>query len=380
MVDALSSQSGGARTYMRAVLPRLAQRGARLTVVCRESQRRDFGLTAPQDGITVEVAPERVAPLSARLAYSSTVVPLLCARRHVDVLFCPTDHAPPWAPCAVTMMIRNPTPYVRGESTVASTGRRIREAGMRTVTEASAWRSDRIILVSQAALDATAAVIRLPTSRLRVIHHGRDARFHPPTPGHVRDEALILAVSSIYAFKNYPVLLEALALLHNVDGLHPRVLIAGAPFDREHAAFLHRHTEALGISKQVSFLGEVPHADLIDLYRRATVFVMPSRLETFGHPYIEAMATGTATVAADIPCAREMCGDAVQYFPPSSPAGLAEQLRQLLRDLHARAELEQRGPRQAERFSWDRCADETLAVFHEAANAHVTPGRALKAV
>src|SRR5690606_3284615 len=137
-----------------------------------------------------------------RLAYSSTVVPALAARHGVDVLFCPTDHAPPYAPCAVTMMIRNPTPYVRGLNTVASTGRRVREAGMRTVTMASAARSNRVILVSQAARDATAAVIPLPSERVRVIHHGRDARFQPPPPGHQRDPNLLLAVSSIYAFKN----------------------------------------------------------------------------------------------------------------------------------------------------------------------------------
>src|SRR6185369_16413821 len=101
-------------------------------------------------------------------------------------------------------------------------------------------------------------------------------------------------------------------------------------------------------------------------YQRAAVFVMPSRLETFGHPYIETMATGTPALVGDIPCAREMCGDAVWYAPPDRADVFADRLAALLGDGNARIALSAAGPVRAARFSWDRCAQETLGVFEEA--------------
>lgn len=367
MLDALSSYSGGARTYMRAVVPRLAALGARVTVVCRADQRSGFGLLDPDSGVAVHTVPAWVQPLAARLAYSATTVPLLAAQQRTDVLFCPTDHSPPASPCPVTLMIRNPTPYVKAMRTAASRWRSARELGMRGVTLASAWRSQRIIVVSQAALDATAAVIPLPYERVRVVHHGRDGRFVPPPSAAARAPMELLAVSSIYAFKNYPVLLDALCLLRQQHGLAPRLRLCGAPFDAQHTQELHAQVQRLGLGDQVCFEGEVSHADLVARYQRCTVFVMPSRLETFGHPYIEAMATGTPSVVGDIACAREMCGNAVRYAPPDDPAAFAQALAELLQDPKARARLAAAGPPRAQAFSWDATATQTLDVLAQSA-------------
>ena len=376
VIDALSSYSGGARTYLRAMLPRLAQlHGVRLSVICRDDQREGFGLvTSPT--LTWLPVPAFVRPLVARLSYSFGVVPALAARHHGDVLFCPTDHSPLIAPCPTVLMIRNPTPYVDDMDTVVSPTRKVREAAMRAVTMASAWRSQRIILVSQAALAATAAKIPLPHDRVRVIHHGRDSRFAPPATGSIRERDLLLAVGSIYAFKNYALLLDAMAALRARHGLMPRLKIAGAPFDAPHAAWLVQRTQQLGLTSQIEWLGEVPHTQLIDWYQRATVFVMPSRLETFGHPYIEAMATGTPSLVGDISCAREMCGDAVWYAPPHDAEVFAAQLARLLNDPQARESLAMRGPPRAAEFSWDRCAEETAAVLNEARRPDAIRGRA----
>lgn len=364
-MDALSSYSGGARTSMRYLVPQLLERDdVQLSVVCRRDQLAGFGLQERGPVRWLEV-PAGVTPLAARLAYAGGVVPALAARHKADVLFCPTDHSPPVAPCAVTLMIRNPTPYVKDPDRHVSGLRRAREVGMRAVTLASAWRSDRIILVSQAALDATGAVIPLPVERVRVIHHGRDDRFSPAPAGHSRRDNHILSVSSIYTFKNYPVLLDALALLRDQHRLTPTLDIAGAPFDPQHAALLRRQVEALGLSGQVRFLGEVPHAQLVQNYRDCAFFVMPSRLETFGHPYVESMATGTAALMGDIPCAREMCGDAVLYADVQSPGAFANAMARLLTDGALRADLEARGPVQARHFSWAHCAEQTVRVWRE---------------
>lgn len=369
-LDALSSCSGGARTWMRALVARLAaHEGVSVTVACRQDQRAGFGLEVLPPSVDLHAVPAAVQGLAARLAYSSGVIPLVAARRDADVLLCPADHAPPVCACAVTLMIRNPTPYAPDAVTGATPRRRARLAAMRAVTLASAWRSQRVILVSEAALVATSAVIPLPLERVRVVHHGRDERFCPPASPASREADLVLAVGTLYAFKNYPVLLDALALLRDRHGRRPRVVIAGAPVDAPHAAWLRARTTSLGLDGQVEWRGEVPHDGMAALYCQAALFVMPSRLETFGHPYVEAMATGTPALVADIPCARELCGDAVAYADPSAPADFAAKMAELLADAALRRRLGERGPARAASFSWDRCADETLGVLQEAREA-----------
>jgi glycosyltransferase involved in cell wall biosynthesis len=372
MVDALGSYSGGARTSMRYLVPKLLARGdVTLSVVCRRDQVEGFSL--PLDSVHWLEVPHQVRALPARLAWSASVVPVWAAQHKADVLFCPTDQAPPKAPCAVTMMIRNPTPYVKDPDRHVTPARRVREMAMRAVTLASAWRSQRIILVSQAALDATAAVIPLPMNRVRVVHHGRDDRFSPPPAGQVRETQRILSVSSIYTFKNYPVLLDAMAVLRDQHGHRPKLDIAGAFFDEAHAALLQSKVKALNLADQVTFLGEVPHPKLVERYRQCTFFVMPSRLETFGHPYIEAMATGTAALLGDIPCAREMCGDAVWYADVNAPSEFAARMATLLTDTAQRQRLERAGPPRAQQFSWQHCAEETVNVWKESVAAPKTP-------
>ncbi len=340
--------------------------GLRVSLVCREDQLADFGVQAGRRGVNWLAAPGSVRGLPARLGYSMGMVPILAARHCATVLLCPTDYSPPLSPCPVVLMIRNPTPYIRDMGGAATFRRRVRESAMRQTTLLCSWRADRIILVSRAALDATAAVIPLPEDRVRVVHHGRDPRFRPPPPGAQRNLDLVLSVSSIYYFKNYPVLLDAMSILRSRHGLRPRLKIAGAPFDPAHAEYLKQRCRALSLEDQVEFLGEVPHARLVEIYQSAGIFVMPSRLETFGHPYIESMATGTAAIVGDIPCAREMCGEAVRYAHPDDPAAFAAGMAELLTNEGARRELEARGPAQAAHFGWDRCARETMQVMREA--------------
>ena len=114
------------------------------------------------------------------------------------------------------------------------------------------------------------------------------------------------------------------------------------------------------------FLGEVPRCILPALYRHATAFVLPSMMESFGNPFVEAMCSGAPVIAADTEFARELCGDAATYFPVGDAAALAARLEEVAEQPVLRARMISEGYRRGSTFSWEREAQETLALLDAA--------------
>ena len=100
----------------------------------------------------------------------------------------------------------------------------------------------------------------------------------------------------------------------------------------------------------------------------------PSYAESFGHPMVEAMASGRPIVAADRPTHREMCGPAAVYFDTFDPVALAGQLYRTLTDSALAERLARQGEDRAQQFSWERHFSELLTVLE-----HALPVRAARA-
>ena len=93
-----------------------------------------------------------------------------------------------------------------------------------------------------------------------------------------------------------------------------------------------------------------------DMTSAAVAALSPSLAETFGITQVEAMACGTPLVAADIPVAREICGEAALLAPPTDVGAIAEALDRVLADASLRAGLSRNGIERSREFTWDRTA------------------------
>jgi glycosyltransferase involved in cell wall biosynthesis len=111
---------------------------------------------------------------------------------------------------------------------------------------------------------------------------------------------------------------------------------------------------------RVVHTGFVPDEALAALYRGASCVVLPSLVEGFGLPALEAMACGAPVLAARTPALEEVCDTSVDYFDriEELPARLAE----LLNDRGRRELLRTAGPVRARRFSWDEAARRWLTT------------------
>ena len=97
------------------------------------------------------------------------------------------------------------------------------------------------------------------------------------------------------------------------------------------------------------------------------MFAYPSIYEGFGLPPLEAMAAGVPVVAARAASLPEVYGDAAHYCDPRDVGSIANVLRRAISDESLRQQLISKGLERARAFNWQRSADETLAVYAEAA-------------
>ncbi|GEM_PF-328721 len=114
--------------------------------------------------------------------------------------------------------------------------------------------------------------------------------------------------------------------------------------------------------------GKVDFKELAMFYRLAKIFVFPSLYEGFGIPVLEAMASKTPVVVADNSSLPEIGGEAVLKFETGNSGDLIRRLRKLLANEKLREEMVKRGLERVEKFSWEKCARETLKVLKKVGN------------
>ena len=119
---------------------------------------------------------------------------------------------------------------------------------------------------------------------------------------------------------------------------------------------------------RITFKGYVnSKEELMDLYRRAYLFVFPSFYEGFGFPVLEAMACGVPVITSNTSCLPEICGDAAYYVDPYYTDSISEGIIKMLSDRNLREKLIGLGIARARLFSWEKSAENYLKIFEETA-------------
>ena len=119
--------------------------------------------------------------------------------------------------------------------------------------------------------------------------------------------------------------------------------------------FAHRLEANSHLRELIQDVGPIAHEQLESYYRNIQLIIIPSLMESFGIPYLEAMYFGVPILTTDLDFARYLCGDAAAYYDPWRPESLLEELLLLKSDSRIRQTLIQAGYKQYERFShsWD---------------------------
>jgi glycosyltransferase involved in cell wall biosynthesis len=197
--------------------------------------------------------------------------------------------------------------------------------------------------------------------RTVVIRNGVDTALFAPRVHRETSRPRIVSVGRLKAPKDFPTLLEALALLEN---LRFEAIIAGVGPER---SALEAAIGRLGLIGAVDLVGE--RDDIPELLAEADCFVLSSTSEGLPISVLEAMAAGVPVVASDVGGVHELVTDGSTGYlvPPRDPAALAQALRQVLGSVDLRARLGKKGREEVEqRFTVSRVRREHLKLYRDA--------------
>jgi len=236
-------------------------------------------------------------------------------------------------------------------------------------------RADALITISESSKRDLVRIYHVPEEKITVIYEAASPNFGPVPTEHVAEvkaryglpERYLLALGTIEPRKNLIRLVEALRSLRQKDRALSLVIVGSRGW--LYQGFF-QHLEKLDVPKAVLLSGYVPDADLPAVISGAAAYVLASFYEGFGLPILEALACGTPVVCSNTSSMPELGGDAACYFDPYNTESMVAAIATVLEDGNLRAEMRERGLAQAARFSWQRTAKETLAVYERALVKH----------
>ena len=358
-LDARKLRDFGIGTYVRGLLGAAAARGEHELVAIVRSG----------DEVLLPVGVEAI-PCDAA-GYS--LAELVAVRRALSRAGCDVFHAPhyvvPFLPPRATVVtihdlihLKRPEHGTLAKKLYATTMLR------------RALRAARVVLtVSEAVRGDLAAFAPEHAGKVRSVPNGVEKRFLAPVPGEdvarVRraaglDAPYVLFLGNDKPHKNLDGLLAAFARIARAGLPHRLVLAGGASERREVRA---AGARAAGVADRLVDLGIVPDSDLVPLLAGASALAMPSFLEGFGLPVLEAQAVGTPVVCSDRGGLPEAAGDAALQASPDDPDAFGDALVRLLTDADLAARLSARGRERARAFTWDAAFAQVAVAWRDAA-------------
>lgn len=295
--------------------------------------------------------------------WDQLVVPKIAREEKLDILFNPKYSIPLTGKCPAVFVSHGLDWY-----TMPWGSKWIDGLNYRYLMPLYAKKSRAIIAVSNTARNHVIEFLGMDADRVYKVYHGVDEAFRRQVPaeaiGSIREayhlpEKFFLYVGQIYPPKNFGRLLQAYASVGPDLGI-PLVVLG------EHRWLCARElamVDELGISPWLIRPGWIERSQLPAWYAMAEALILPSLYESFGIPIIEAMASGCPVITSNRYGTRELAQGAAILVDPEDVGDIAEKMRRLATDRKLREDLMNAGRDRAARFSWRRCAEETLSVL-----------------
>ncbi|MBU1130358.1 glycosyltransferase family 4 protein [Patescibacteria group bacterium] len=203
---------------------------------------------------------------------------------------------------------------------------------------------------------------KIPPIKIITTHEAVDEVFFKKTQSRVRrgpmgsNSNYLLYTGNLYPHKNIKVIFQALTKLPN---LKLKIISAHNIFTKR----AKKLAKKLNMSKQVQFLGHIDDHRFKKLYQNALCLIHPSFMEGFSLTGLEAMALSCPVISSNSSCLPEIYQNSVLYFNPNKTDELITQIKKLQSSQKLRQQLISRGHKQVAKYSWKKCAHQTLNFY-----------------
>lgn len=241
-------------------------------------------------------------------------------------------------------------------------GRKLAKFKKRAVDEA-----DIVLCISENTRRDLINLFKVPPSKTIVTYLAADpppesvAQDRHPLNGH----PYILYVGQRSGYKNFKSAVEAYARLHQRHKNLKFVAFGSGPFLKDDIDLF----RSVGLANDDIVQKAGSDLQLYNFYRHATAFIYPSLYEGFGIPPLEAMSVGCPVICSNTSSIPEIVGEAAFQFDPNHSGSIDDAIRKAIEDSTARTEMIGRGYTQFQKFSWDKCAADTLNAYEQIVGA-----------
>lgn len=232
--------------------------------------------------------------------------------------------------------------------------------------------ADHFITISEHSKKDIIQKLNIPAEKITVTYLAADPMFNQPVSSDESQKVLkkyniekpyLLDVGTINPRKNLEFLVNVFAEFKKTAKTDHHLVITGKK--GWHYDVLFAKVKKLGLENEVIFTGYIEDDEKPAIYQNAAVFMFPSLYEGFGLPPVEAMMSGTPVISSNASSLPEVIGDGGIQLSPRDEKAWVEALHNVISRPELKQELIAKGKKQADMFSWDRCAKETLATYHQ---------------
>ncbi|HKV58414.1 MAG TPA: glycosyltransferase family 1 protein [Ktedonobacteraceae bacterium] len=374
-------RNGGISRYIRHLLTAIArQPGQHEYTVFVNGQETLHRLRQEQESaacieyIAVDWPENR--PIS-RVAWEQRRLPALLRERRIEVFHSPANVLPEMLPreCAGVVTLHDMAFLLYPQVLT-----RAKRAYHRIFTMRSLRRATMIITVSHSTKEDAIKLAGIAPERIQTVYPCIDARFSNVITNeakqnfrreHGLEGGYLLYLGTLEPRKNIPALLEAYRELRAVYSHKEKLVLVGGKGWLYHEIF--GQAQKLGLASEVLFPGYVSNEEQLLWYHGASAFAYPSLYEGFGLPVAESLACGVPVVTSNVSSLPEAGGDIALMVDPHDSHALAAALQRALTDEALRQRCGELAPTVFQRFSAETMAQQTIAVYEQAAALHHRP-------
>lgn len=236
---------------------------------------------------------------------------------------------------------------------------------------------DRILTISQSSKNDICGYLNIDPAMVHVAYPAADTEYYYPEKNkekkrrilekyHIPTSEYFLSLATLEYRKNLRSSIDAFRRVLYEPGMEEQYLVlVGTRGWKVNELLDEVATDPL-LRERIIFTGYVADEDLSGIYSNAVAFVYPSLYEGFGLPPLEAMQCGVPVITSNSSSLPEVIGDAGILVAPTDVDALAQAMLDIRTDSLLRELLIKQGIQQAARFSWRRCARETVAAYQHA--------------
>jgi glycosyltransferase involved in cell wall biosynthesis len=226
-------------------------------------------------------------------------------------------------------------------------------------------RADKIIVVSKTTAEDLQECLNVPSEKINVVYNGIGDEFFNLDRKGGEKEGSILFVGRADPYKNLTGLIEAYNLLVKKYNIKHKLLVVGEEDKRYPDARL--LVKKLHLEEKVVFQGYVKSGQILEVYSKASVLVMPSFYEGFGLPATEAMACGIPVIVSNTPALKEVVRENAVVIDPKNIEEITNAMYKIISDKDFADNLANKGKEYAKKFTIENMARETVRVYNNLA-------------